>query len=1547
MLITENLLQGISDALCKPLNALNLNASFLDNGGDSLSLLKLHRELRRNDILLSAGFIFSTATLAEILSLAAEKVVADASTARQTSKRKLVANMGIPIQEKRTRTAGNFNTLGASRETDSPLSYPMTEMQFTLLRGSLRNPAMNLIYYYETHHPRNVPLLRAAWKYVTEAEPLLRCTYKMFESSAHLVEQNNSVFDWKEIMVSDNESFLKMVEKKDLDENFFKSSFRVVTLPETAKQRGKSRVIWRVHHCLVDGYSHNLLRSKIKTILHGGKVSPGIRFAPFVAGLHALQTTSRANGEAFWKSRHARCPQSVSSLPFPTITTSSTGTGDTNAIFELQVDSEILSKRCKDLGFTLPTLYHSAWALTLARYTGSREICFGTVLCGRGLPIQGIEALVGPTINTLPLHVQLQDAETFMDLMSQIFESLTALALHQWTTPEQGFSRDFHTALNIQVDAKTDSDLDAPQLDKSCSTISSEIPLQIEALEGGRLRLHYNTGVLGHKQVERIGQTFEAILLIPWNSTSPLEAYWSSNFEAAQRGDLSNLGNWEAPSTRTGSVKDDLVSLFCQAAYSNPSAIAVQKGAIGLTYSELHVQSNRIARHLSHLTESGSVVCVHADASLNWIIAIYGVLKAGCVYCPFGEDIPREMRLQNFATSGAKIFLATSEASKAKRPKNCSVCFSIEGLLQQLIYDPDPEVLHQKPDPSADAYLCFTSGSTGRPKGVICQHRGLVAFQSEFTVRLCTRPGWKVAQFMSPAFDGSIHEIFSALSYGATLLLKDFANPLGHLQQADAAILTPSVARILDPADFPELQAVYLVGEAVTQDVLEAWSVKTLYNMYGPTEATCGATIKKLLPNEQITLGAPNRSTRVYILDKQDQLSPRGVIGEIFLAGVQVSSGYLNRPDETAKRFLLDTIIPSTHECMYRTGDRGYWNDNGELVFLGRSDRQVKLRGFRIDMDDLEVRMLKASTEASSTAVTLDQDELVVAVIPSSLDLAKFYSEIATQVPSYAMPRRISAMDEFPMTSAGKLDYKIMGQTTKPWATFAQTSTNFTPMLSMVISSIEEVLGASLDNKIGPESDFVDLGATSMSLLRLSQRLSKVLARKVSVRDLLHHRTPQQLANRFVNFDDIHLRKEADILGESRVTPIEADWWTKYQANGETSAFNVNFVSTLDTTVDTQQLAKAWNTVLARHRILCCRYAHGENATIFRLYNEKPLTARLMKSFDIDLEVNTPFDLQEGSLVRVVISPSFMSVVISHIICDLTALNVLLREVADVYQGHELGPVKKQFSQVSVAAEPSAAHSAFWVDYLKDARAPASIQCASQKKSWAGTSHTVTISERLYARIVRFTATQRITMHQMALAAVAIALRRDDEVDIDVVIGAPYLNRNSEEDQDVVGLFLEPLPIRIKGSAFGTKKAQGDFLRAVQDASRSALSHAIPFNQLLSCLGLTPNYPNHPIFDVVVTFHETDRMPSFPVAGTKSVELWPQGAKFALLAEFSETRAGKLVLRLEYSTECFTESAMVIMGQKIERSLEILGGGEDGGEDSGEGSTANLPVFRG
>jgi amino acid adenylation domain-containing protein len=1512
-------LSEISLALSTPLELLDLQTSFIDNGGDSFSSTRLQSACRSQGIPVSLDIIFSTTTLldlAESITSVIPKVHECTHSSGLSSKGKRYSEDASNFQSKRLRLS--THETAAVNGIPTGRMAALTEMQSSLVRSSLKNPNRNVISYFETHPTEALSALKHAWKAVLGSEDIFRMRVDMDEFAGYLCENEEMEFQWVETVVEDEVSYQQELKRPVSPNLVIGASFTVITL-RSPHEECRSTLIWRVHHAFIDGTSFELLRGKIQRVLSGQRIHPGPSFSQFSVQLRELQQRRNEVAIEFWKRQKENYPYPATQLAFGM--PSNNPTPSTYAVGEVHfdIDVTILDDLCKRAGITIASLYHAAWGLALAKYTGTSHVCFGVVLSGRSLPIEGVESVIGPTINTLPLYVALDSGLAIEDYLREIFRSLLGLIAVQWSTPSQGFSRNFASAVNISP-LGSSADCTA----RHCHfEVQSDIPIQVEVEKGGQIRISYDSSMFLKSHMQRLGATFVRALDAINNRAVTVGSIMAALNRDEEAGVLAKMGNWASQAARIDSVNEDLVSIFVRTAGLYPAAIAVEHPLESLTYAELDRRSSHVARHLVQYVSPGDVVCVNADITVNWIVAIYAVLKAGATYCPFDPDLPESVRATNFTATRATLFLTGSVGTKHLKPTLCELCLSVEELLSNEANAPHIPINFTSPD--MHAYLCFTSGSTGRPKGVICRHRGLVAFQKDLQVRLGARPGWRIAQFMSPAFDGSIHEVFSALSYGATLVLKNPSRPFAHLQQVDAAILTPSMAQSLDVADFPHLKSIYLVGEAVSQRVCDLWAVKDLFNMYGPTEATCGATIKALKAKEQVTLGRPNPSTRVYLLDDEQKLVPWGVIGEIYLSGIQVAAGYIGLPDVTASRFLPNTIKPEYQdESMYKTGDRAYWTEDGELAFVGRSDREVKLRGFRVDLDDLEIRMVRAHTSCTAAAVTVHNDQLMAWVQPPGLSLISFKRDIAQHIPSYSLPHWVRAVGSFPTTPIGKLDYKAIVDTAH-----MEPCQDVQEMTQFVIYMLRDVFSIPSSIKIDVNTRIADLGADSVIHLSLLRRLSRHFKQHIPLKVLLESSTVQHLARTLEGLKEAGDTHTAGVLGDDQVSPIERDWWRKYQLSDQTSSFNVSYACNLSSSVNKDNLVSAWNLVLRRHRILSCRYTMSPVHGLIREYARQLPTVQRVEQLDLSIS-SVPFDLRNDHLVRIYVSPTAMLVVISHIICDLTTLKILLQEVADTYMGRPLLPVSKAYAESvwSVPAMPN--DLSFWKEWLADAPPcplPASMQ--APRARWTGTSQLSSIPESVYNGMLEFGAFHNFSMHQLALAAVALVLQHETDT-CDITIGAPYMNRNSEEDVSVVGLFLEPLTIRIRfpeSSHDGSLETVEAFVSAVKHCSRQALSHAIPWDQLLSHLNIETDYPNHPIFDVMVTFHDVDHDVQFPIEGAEFVPTWTDGAKFKLMVEFTARQDESLGMRLEYSDECFTKDDAELMALLLIEALSGLTSG--------------------
>jgi gliotoxin/aspirochlorine biosynthesis peptide synthetase len=697
--------------------------------------------------------------------------------------------------------------------------------------------------------------------------------------------------------------------------------------------------------------------------------------------------------------------------------------------------------------------------------------------------------------------------------------------------------------------------------------------------------------------------------------------------------------------------------------------------------------------------------------------------------------------------------------------------------------------------------------------------------------------------------------------------------------------------------------------------------------MYGPTEGTCGATIKQLKPGEPVTIGGPNPTTRIYLLNSRKALVQPGIIGEIYLAGVQIANGYHNLPEQNSERFLPDSIC-FNGERMYKTGDRGYWSESGEVVCLGRNDREIKLRGYRLDLNDLEIRIANAVPELEAVAVARNGDQLVAMIQPANIDTEIFQSRVAKILPPYAVPQQISPVDRLPMTGAGKVDYAAVAQgcvaIPKNRAEFPRTETE-----KKVAAAFRCVMRLDDNLTIFASSSFIELGGNSLQQLSLSKHLSKVFGFQVSLRTIIEHATVRWLAKCIDEYKslDKKLAIQSKPLGHQEVSPIEREWLQKYAIDTGSSCFNVCFSSTFDEkTVDRYKLTAAWNIVLNRHKILRCRYITCRGKEIRRTYTDIAPRAERLPNLNLWTEANRPFQVDRANLVRVFITSDRLIVILSHIIADYTTLSILLKEASAVYNGHHLPPVTRNYSDTKIWYDDvPLCYLDFWANYLKDSTEVSGMK--QERTGYQGESLISVINPDTLRGMLEYSEMAKVTLQQLALAAVALSLDRDHS-NTDIVLGSPYMNRKSDEDFETVGLFLEPLPVRIKfelSSSNGSDQ-QETFMQAVQKSSQAALAHAIPWHRLLEHLSIDPSYPTHPLFDVMVTFHDNCQSSGLEmsVPGFEPCFLWSEGAKFKLMCEFTAVSESRLLLRLEYDTNCIPYAEIRRIQSAIPLALSLL-----------------------
>ncbi|KAJ6508825.1 hypothetical protein C8R45DRAFT_815587 [Mycena sanguinolenta] len=471
---------------------------------------------------------------------------------------------------------------------------------------------------------------------------------------------------------------------------------------------------------------------------------------------------------------------------------------------------------------------------------------------------------------------------------------------------------------------------------------------------------------------------------------------------------------------------------FSYRAKTLPRFIAAEYMDDSISYEQLDRLSSLVAMVLKgRSVMSGQRVCLVMRRSITMLVGLLGVLKSGASYVPLDGGIVTDSALRFILEDSAAPLLLYMSEYQGRIPNSTnSICIeSIMGFDMECLSGPLCTPIHDSSAPSDEAYVIYTSGTTGAPKGVCVRHENVTNLLCLNPGKLNIRPGTRVAQLLNVAFDMCAWEVWGCLMNGGTLCIRgtDKNHWVSTLKKVDVAICTPTILQAYNPADFPSIRCVATAGEPCSQFLADSWAATCkFYNSCGPTETTIVNTMCLHQRGDKINIGRPTPNNRVYILDSHGHPVPTGTIGVMWASGAGVSSGYVNRPELTSQRYILDPFAGDGF--MFNTGDLGCWTPHGNLEHHGRIDDQVKVKGFRVELDGIAA-IMENCPNVSQAVVLLVGHELCGFVYPQSVDLDTVKLFTAQRLPYYSVPTKYFAVDTFPKTSNGKVDKLCLRRT--------------------------------------------------------------------------------------------------------------------------------------------------------------------------------------------------------------------------------------------------------------------------------------------------------------------------------------------------------------------------------------------------------------------------------------------------------------------------------------------------------------------------------------
>ncbi|GGN34808.1 non-ribosomal peptide synthetase [Streptomyces fuscichromogenes] len=873
------------------------------------------------------------------------------------------------------------------------------------------------------------------------------------------------------------------------------------------------------HHAVLDGWSD---RSLVVELLnrHSGAhhaAPPASRFRSYVE--LELKSLDDDRARAFWADQLAGA--TYPSLPtaaesghdrgVPTQAGAGAPTSPAaRGTVAFGVDASVhagLTRLAGRLGVPLRTVLLTAHLRVMSLLTGSREVTTGAVYNGRTEETDG-DRVLGLFLNTLPLHTTLPRGD-WAELVRHVGALDNRVQEHR-RYPLSEVARiagrphlieSYFNYTHFHVELDRDTTAGAVEIHDHQASVETEFPFQAEfavdvASQRLTVDLGYDTRRYAPVQIERAGAYYTAVLEAL--ATRPDAGHHTDALLTGTDPDLS-----EAVDDTAGQVPAaTLAELFGEQAARTPLSTAVVSGPERLTYAELDGRVERLARVLAGRgVGPDAVVAVALPRSVDLVVTLLAVHRAGAAYLPLDLGYPAE-RLAFMLADAAPACLVTSSQTP---PLGDGVPRVLVDALDGEPSAPLPR--HHHPDRAA--YVIYTSGSTGRPKGVVVPHRGIVnrlaSMQDDYGLAADDR----VLQKTPSSFDVSVWEFFWPLVNGATLVL---AAPDGHRDPAYLAGLirgagvttvhfVPSMLDLFldEPAaaDCRGLRRVLCSGEALTRELADRFREVLdvpLHNLYGPTEASVDVTSAQVSGSGPVTIGRPGRNTRVQVLDENLAPVPVGTPGELYLAGDQLARGYLNRPGLTAERFVADPCGPAGSR-MYRTGDLVRMLANGHLEYLGRTDQQVKIRGMRVELGEIEA-VLVSHPQVARAAVVAHEDRqgvrrLVGYVLSrgtdgTPLDVAALRASAADRLPGHMVPALIVELTELPLTPSGKLDQRALPAPEFTGATAGRSTVAPTAGREELLAGVfADVLG---QGPVGAEDAFFDLGGDSLLAVELVAR---------------------------------------------------------------------------------------------------------------------------------------------------------------------------------------------------------------------------------------------------------------------------------------------------------------------------------------------------------------------------------------------------------------------------------------------------------------------------
>jgi len=1001
--------------------------------------------------------------------------------------------------------------------------------------------------------------------------------------------------------------------------------------------------------------------------------------------------------------------------------------------------------------------------------------------------------------------------------------------------------------------------------------------------------------------------------------------------------------------------------------------IAVTAGNDSVTYRQLDERANRVAHALlARDVEREQLIAVHVDPSIDTVVAILGVLKAGCAYLPLDVKAPAQRKAYQLNDAGCRLLLTAN-------PEACSE-LGIDGVIDLNALDADLPVTSPgiETKPTDLAYCIYTSGSTGMPKGVLVEHNHVVRLlqTSDPDFAFDQNDVWTL--FHNFNFDFSVWEMYGALFFGGRLVIvpdeskHNSAQLLALLEREQVTVLnqTPSAFyRICDAAGDAKLALRYVIfgGESLDPTRLRGWHARhpqtKLVNGYGITETTVFSTMQPVSPEmmEKATsiIGRAMPTVSCYVLDEKRRPVPAGVTGEIYVGGRGVTRGYLNRPELNAERFIANPLPGVDEDRLYKSGDLARWLADGRLEFLGRRDNQVQLRGYRIELGEIESQLVRQSEIKDAVVIVRTDahgdDYLAAYLVPSSplsadaqQDLTPQYrNALKSVLPPYMVPSAFVFLDRLPLTPNGKLDKKALPDPDHTQVTYTAPETAGEQKLAAIWQDI-----LKLKEPVSVTADFFGLGGHSLLAMRAVSAINGAFDTALPVKAIFEHNTVRELAA-VLEGRAIGGYESIPVVPRNEPLPLsfaQQRLWFIDRLEEGSAQYNMPVALRLTGNLRFDALQRSLDEIVERHEVIRSTYKLQGETGVQVVHPAKPLAIHRTDLSGFDAEERDaqlrealaeegarPFNLAHDLMLRVQLltlaqNEHVLLFTMHHIASDGWSMGVLIKELVSLYEGHCLG-IQIDLPELPIQYADYAAWQrsksgdlaeqvAYWKSQLANAPGVHSLPLDRPRpaqQQFAGAHVLARLPKHVLAGLNRLASHHNATLFMVLQSAFSLLLSRWSGVD-DVVIGTPSAGRSHQDTEGLIGFFINTLVLRTEIADDLT------FAQLLDNARQTTLdafaNQDVPFEMVIDELKPERSLSHSPLYQIVFALQNNERVaavvPELEIAG---LDGGPEIAKFDLQLAATEFAEG-LTLTWNYATSLFDAATIERMANSFNVLLE-------------------------